>query len=245
MSSSTWTPRAVSSEADHWRGIVWRAVEAQYTAATMKLVDSATEQDLLEALLDGAKPEWPEDTLRLDFLLATPFRYPPRAGGSRFRAEADPGVFYGAGSVRTACAELGYWRWRFLLDAPELERLEPVAHTAFRSQIDTRAVDLRHPPFDRDRDAWGHPSDYRRCQNFAAQCRQTDLGAIVYASVRDPEPGWCIALLRASAFARPRPLTGNQTWWLAVNADEVVWRRRQQSLVVDMRRWHFRAEESR
>ncbi|MCB1908418.1 MAG: RES family NAD+ phosphorylase [Rhodocyclaceae bacterium] len=245
MSSSTWTPRAVSSESDRWRGIVWRVVEAQHTAATMKLVDSAAEQDLLEALLDGGKPAWPEDTLDLDYLLATPFRYPPRAGGSRFRAEADPGVFYGAGSVRTACAELGYWRWRFLRDAPELGRVEPVAHTAFRTQLDTRAVDLRATPFDRDDTIWRHPSDYGPCQHFARQCRQSALGAIVYASVRDPLPGWCIAVLEPAAFARPRPLAGNQTWWLAVTPDEATWRRRQQSLVVDMRRWRDDMEGSR
>ena len=244
MSSNTWTPRAVSSEAEFWRGIVWRVIEAQHTAATMKLVDSAAEQDLLEALLDGGKPAWPEAALHLDYLLATPFRYPPPAGGSRFRGEADAGVFYAAGSVRTACAERGYWRWRLLQDAPELERLEPVAHTAFRSQIDTRAIDLRRAPFDRDAEMWRDPTDYRPCQHIARQCRQAELGAILYASVRDPLPGWCIAVLNPAAFARPRPLSGNQTWWLAVNPQEVVWRRRQQSLVVDMCRWSPRSEES-
>ncbi len=242
MSSSTWTPRAVSSEAARWRGLVWRVVEAQYTAATMKLVDSAAEQDLLEDLLDGGKPAWPTGTEDLDFLLATPFRYPPRHGGSRFRAANDPGVFYGAGSVRTACAELGYWRWRFLRDAPQLERIEPVAHTAFRSRIDTRALDLRKPPLDADAALWRHPTDYRACQQLARDCREAGLGGIVYASVRDPQPGWCLAALDPAAFERPRPLAGNQTWWLAVTLHEVVWRRRQDSLALDMQRWEIDLE---
>lgn len=237
MSSSTWTPRAVSSEAAPWRGVIWRIVEAQHTAATMKLVDTAAEQDLLEALLDAGKPAWPGDTETLDYLLATPFRYPPRHGGSRFRGAADPGVFYGAGAVRTACAELGYWRWRFLRDSPDLPRLDPVAHTAFRSRIDTAVIDLRKPPFDTQREAWTHPTDYGACQALARQCREAALGGIAYPSVRDPQPGWCLAVLDARAFARPRPLEGNQTWWLAVSPLEVVWRRRQASLVVDMRCW--------
>jgi len=242
VSSSTWTPRAVSSEAARWRGVVWRVVEAQYTAATMKLVDSAAEQDLLEALLDGGKPAWPPDTEDLDFLLATPFRYPPRQGGSRFRGETDPGVFYAAGALRTACAELAYWRWRFLRDAPQLERIEPVAHTAFRSRVDTQALDLRKPPLLADAGLWTDPTDYRPCQELARLCREARLGAILYASVRDPQPGWCLAVLDPAAFDQPRPLAGNQTWWLAVTLHEAVWRRRQDSFALDMRRWEIDLE---
>ena len=243
MSYSTWTPRAVSSEARPWRGVIWRIVEAQHTAATMKLVDSADEQDLLESLLDTGKPAWPDATGHLDYLLATPFRYPPREGGSRFRAGTDPGVFYGAGSVPTACAELGYWRWRFLRDAPTLERLEPVAHTAFRSRIDAPVVDLRKPPFDQDEALWRHPTDYGPCQAFARIAREAGAHGIHYTSVRDPDGGWCLAVLDPAAFPRPRPLEGNQTWWLAVSLHEVVWRRRQASLVVDMRRWSSAEDE--
>lgn len=107
-------------------------VESQHIAATMKLVDSHAEQDVLESLLEFNKPAQPHGTAGLDYVLATPFRYPPIRQGSRFRAITDPGVFYGAASVHTAAAELGYWRWKFLRDAVDLERLEPVAHTAFR-----------------------------------------------------------------------------------------------------------------
>ena len=103
MSSNTWTPPALSSEATAWRGVVWRMVESQHIAATMKLVDDRAEQDLLESLLETSKPP-AADTDRLDYLLATPLRYDPQRGGSRFRGETDPGVFYGAESMRTAGA---------------------------------------------------------------------------------------------------------------------------------------------
>ena len=52
MSSITWTPTALAAEARRWAGEAWRMVEAQHAAATMKLVDSAEEQLLLEDLLD-------------------------------------------------------------------------------------------------------------------------------------------------------------------------------------------------
>ena len=212
-------------------------VEAQHTASTMKLVDSLAEQQLLESLLESAKPPLPISCAALDYLLATPFRYPSRRGGSRFRSATDAGVFYGAGAVRTACAELGYWRWRFLRDAPELERLEPVAHTAFRTRLRTLTIDLRSAPLSADRARWTHPTDYSASQQLALTCRQAGLGAIIYASVRDPEPGWCVAVLEPGAFARPKPLAGSQTWWLAVTPEGVTWRREDHSLSVDMRRW--------
>ncbi len=123
MSSSTWTPRAVSSEARAWSAHAWRVVEAQHAASTMKLVDDADEQALLESLLEEAKPALPAAAASLHYLLATPFRYPSARGGSRFRAAVDPGVWYGAQTVRTACAELGYWRWKFVCDALALARL--------------------------------------------------------------------------------------------------------------------------
>lgn len=237
MWSTISTPRALSSEARLWRGKVWRVVEAQHTASTMKLVDSPAEQDLLEHLLEAAKPPLPKDHAGLDYLLATPFRYPPRSGGSRFRGATDPGVFYGAGAVRTACAELGYWRWGFLRDAVALAQIEPVAHTVFRAEIATRTIDLRNPPFDELRAAWTDPLDYGPTQRVARSCRQAELGAILYASVRDPLPGWCLAVLEPDAFARRKPLPGKQTWWLAVNQDGVVWRHQDESMVIDMTRW--------
>lgn len=206
-------------------------VEAQHVASTMKIVDDADEQMLLEALLEGGKPPSPAATTGMDYLLASPFRYPPRQGGSRFRDVNAPGVFYGAQHVRTACAELGYWRWKFLRDAVDLSRIEPVAHTAFSVDIATPAIDLRVPPFDADAATWRHPADYAPCQAFAAVAREAGLGGIVYRSVRDPRPAWCVAVLTPAAFAKHKPNAERQTWWLAVARDKVVWRRNEQSFV--------------
>ncbi|MGB3837284.1 RES family NAD+ phosphorylase [Castellaniella sp.] len=237
MSFTTWTPPAVSPEAFAWRGWAWRIVESQHIAATMKLVDNRDEQDLLESLLESSKPAQPKETAGLHYLLATPFRYTPKRSGSRFRAATDPGVFYGAQSVQTAGAELGYWRWKFLQDATDLERLDPVAHTAFRVDIDTQAVDLQRPPFDKDAAIWQHPTDYGPTQQFARVARQAQIGGILYRSVRCPQPSWCLALLTPEGFATHRPHPQQQTWYLAVSPDKVTLRGATKSMQFSATDW--------
>lgn len=239
MSFTTWTPHAVSSETFAWRGQVWRMVESQHIAATMKLVDNRDEQDLLETLLESSKPAPPENTAGLDYLLATPFRYHPQRTGSRFRSATDPGVFYGAESVRTTGAELGYWRWKFLKDAVDLERLEPVAHTAFRVEVATPVVDLQRPPFDVDAAVWQHRSDYTATQQFARVVREADIGGILYRSVRDPKPSWCLALLTPAGFVKPKPYAERQTWYLAVSPHKVTLRRESEAMQFDAAGWYI------
>lgn len=237
MSLTTWTPLAVSSEVFVWRGQVWRMVESQHIAATMKLVDNRDEQDLLESLLESSKPAQPIDTAGLDYVLATPFRYDPKRSGSRFRAITDPGVFYGAASIHTAGAELGYWRWKFLQDAIDLERLEPVAHTAFRVEVETSVVDLQRPPFDDDAAHWQHPTEYGTTQQFARVARKANIGGILYRSVRDPRPSWCLALLTPAGFAKSKPHAERQTWYLAVSPQEVILRRDTESMQFSTLGW--------
>lgn len=237
MSFNTWMPAALASEAQPWAGSVWRIVEAQHTASTMKVVDTNDEQNLLEFLLEGSKPAQPGATQGLDYLLATPFRYNPLRGGSRFRAVTDPGVFYGAESVRTASAELGYWRWRFLKDAVGLDKLQPVAHTAFSADIKTQVIDVRLPPFSAQAAAWSHPTDYSATQALAQVARTAGVGGIHYTSVRDPQPAWCLALLTPKGFAKPKPNPLMQTWWLAVHQDTVTWRRDNASMTFSVAAW--------
>jgi len=224
VSSPTWTPPAVASEAGRYAGDVWRAVEAQHVVATMALVDTLAEQSLLEQILDDGKPPIPAAARHLDYLLFTPFRYPPPPGGSRFRGEIDPGVFYAADEPRTACAELGYWRWRHLLDSPAIAAMPARGQTVFRVGVRASAVDLRRAPFDADRKHWTDPDDYRACQAFARVAREAPVGVLRYESVRDPQHGGCVAVLDPIAFAKPKPLE-LQSWTLSVSRERVVWHR--------------------
>ena len=63
----------------------FRRVVMQHVAATMRLVDSADEQLLLEQMLDASKPPLPAEADGLHDLLAAPFRDVPPTP-SRFRA---------------------------------------------------------------------------------------------------------------------------------------------------------------
>lgn len=229
MSFNTWTPHAVSSEAFSWRERVWRIVEAQHVASTMKLVDDVDEQHALEILLEGSKPIMRPGTSNLDYLLATPFRYHPKRGGSRFRSEIDPGVFYGAESIRTAGAELGYWRWRFLRDSVDLDCLGPVAHTVFCSEPSCRVVDLRRPPFARDAMVWTTSDRYVETQEIARVVRKTDVQAIIYESVRDENPAWCVAILNPAVFDDIRPKIDERAWFLSVTQNSAQLRSQQES----------------
>ena len=236
MSSITWTPCAVASKSVAASVRLWRAVEAQHVASTLRLVESPDEQHVLEDLLETTKPQVPEAARHLNYLLFTPFRY-PAFHGSRFRATTDPGVFYGAGSIRTACAELGYWRWRFVHDSKGLSELGPAPQTLFEVGVKTLAVDLEKPPFSQSAKRWKDPNDYSATQQFGRIARDANVGLIRYRSVRDPEPGRCGAVLRPDAFRPPKPVSATQTWLLTVTRDFAVWQRDRDVYQFDMRRW--------
>ena len=190
----------------------------------MVLVDTLDEQALLERILDDSKPALTAAPRSLHYLLFTPFRYPPLPSGSRFRGPYDPGVFYGAEEARAACAELGYWRWRLLVDSPQLPSIPPVPQTLFRTAVAGRAVDLRAPPLSERKRQWTDPVDYSACQKFARDARDEGIQIIRYESVRDPQKGGCAAVLSHAVFTNPMP-TESQTWTLAVFRQRVFWRR--------------------
>jgi hypothetical protein len=214
---------------------LWRAVEAQHIASTLRLVASVEEQILLERLLDQSKPSLPPDASELHYLLATPFRYSSPIG-SRFRAPAESGIWYGAEEERTACAELGYWRWRFLIDSEALEILGPSPQAVFRAGIDGRLIDLTEHPFKRSRAQWTRPDDYGPTQGFARVARQADIDAIRYESVRDPDHGPAAAVLRPACFKPRKPLE-QHTWFLTVRRTAVIWQREGQTFEFDARPW--------
>ncbi len=232
MPSIIWTPRAVASEAHPRQLSLWRAVEAQHIASTRRLTDTAAEQELLEHLLERSKPPLPVGSEKLGYLLNTPFRY-PSPFGSRFRAPIDPGVWYGAEEPRTACAELGYWRWRFLLDSAGLEGLGPSAQTVFQARVRGALVDLTQAPFARHAKRWQDPNDYTATQAFGRVARDADIALIRYTSVRDPQHAACAAVLTTKAF-QPKKPTLQKTWFLTVSKTRVTWQREQEVYDFDM-----------
>jgi hypothetical protein len=235
VSFNTWTPRAVESESGRATRRLWRAVEAQHIASTLRLVGSVEEQGVLESILESSKPALPAGAAGLHFLLATPFRYTSPIG-SRFRAPSDPGVWYGAEREHTACAELGFWRWRFLSDSAGLESLGPCAQTVFRAGIDGQMIDLTGLPFQRSRSDWTHPRDYRATQNFARVAREAGVDAIRYESVRDPGHGGAVAVLSPACFKPQKPLE-QHTWFLTVRREMAIWQREGESFEFAASAW--------
>jgi hypothetical protein len=236
VSSNTWTPRAVGSEALRTRRRLWRAVEAQHIASTLRLVANVEEQLLLERLLDQSKPPLPLEAHELHYLLSTPFRYSSPIG-SRFRASSDAGIWYGAEAQRTACAELGFWRWRFLTDSDALSVIGPSPQTVFRAAIDAHLVDLTRSPFKKSRVDWTHPRDYGATQAFARVARRAAVDVIRYESVRDPEHGAAVAVLRPACFKPRKPLE-QHTWFLTVRRAAVIWQREGETFEFDTGVWH-------
>jgi hypothetical protein len=134
----------------------------------------------------------------------------------------DPGVLYGADEVRTACAELGYWRWRFLGDSPSVAFLDATPQTLFRFGATGVTRDLRAPPWDARQLDWRDPTDYAACQALGDSARKAGVELIRYFSARDPKGGSCAAVLTPRAVA-PRVPLSRETWYLQVHRERVRW----------------------
>lgn len=215
MSSHIWTPDGLSSEFRPYSGSCWRLVEAQHRYSTLKLTDTLAEQALLEDLIEESKPVIPPECRHLHFLLATPFRYGaeyPR--GSRFRrAGRTLGVFYAAEQVRTAVAEMAFYRLLFFADSPNTPwPVNASEYTAFATKLKSgKSLDLTAEPLVQHASLWLQHQDYSHCQAFADTAREAEAEIIRYESVRDPSKGCNLAVLACSAFARREPVQ-TQTW---------------------------------
>jgi hypothetical protein len=205
------------------RAVLWRGVEAQHRIATMKVVDSLAEQDLLEALLERSKPPLPGPAAGAHYLLATPFRY-VSPWPSRFRAPGEPGIWYGAERLDTACAEVGYWRWRFAQDSDGLRAAAVLSeHTFFEATVAGRVVDLGAHPWTALEHRRMDPIDCSGCHALARAAREAGAAWIRYRSVRDPRHRPCGAVLELGALALG-DLTRQQTWACKVTATAVLMR---------------------
>lgn len=238
MSSSIWTRCAGDSRKRALRLEPWRVVESQHQISTRKLVDSDAEQQLLEQLIDSAKPPDPTGG-KLHYLLFTPFRYPPLPYGSRFGTRTEQGIWYGAESQRTAFAEVAYYRLLFLEgSAADLGLLE-VELTAFRASVQTdQGIDLTTKPFKAYETLLASPVTYADTQPLGRAMRESGVEAFRCRSARDVEGGVCIGIFTPAAFGRRQP-RGFETWYCAANRSRVEFVRRG----FDTRRAHGFARE--
>ena len=165
--------------------LAFRMVETQHIAATMRLVDSLPEQELLEQMLEESKPQLPPEAVGVHYLLAAPFRYVPHTG-SRFRGVNSLGIWYGADDSYCACAEIAYWRQRFLLDSVGLMKQQlSTEHSMYKAHVSGQAIDLLSFPWANADAHWKHHSDYTETQKLGRLVKDSGAAAwIRYGSVR-------------------------------------------------------------
>jgi|SRR5687768_2368925 len=225
MSSSIWTQCAGDSKLAALRLEPWRVVEAQHQVSTRKLVDTDAEQQVLEQLIDAAKP--PDRTHgRMHYLLYTPFRYPPLRHGSRFGARTEPAIWYGAESLRTAFAEVAYYRLVFLEGTKADLGLVEAELTAFVAVVRTeRGIDLTRAPFSQHHEALVSPVDYSAPQALGSAMRAASVEAFRYSSARDVEGGAGVGVFTPAAFGRRQP-RNLETWHCAATKAAVELSRR-------------------
>ena len=209
----------------------WRVVESQHVVATRRLVDSSAEQEVLEELIEGAKPPVPDEPAfaGLHYLLSTPFRYPPLPHGSRFGTRAERGIWYGADQRSAALAEAAYYRLVFL--AGTEADLDPILVdlTVFRAWVATaRGVDLTDlagTPHAGVEAEISSPVSYTTSQRVGAAMRAESVEAFRFRSARDPDGGSNVGLFTPAAFRRKKP-DGFETWYCVVTPHVVEMSRR-------------------
>ncbi|WP_189419234.1 RES family NAD+ phosphorylase [Cellvibrio zantedeschiae] len=207
----------------HIIGSCWRIVETQETAATMAITQSATEQSRLEELLDLSKPKIPADTLGLNYLLMTPFRYPPLRYGSRFGTTWERGIFYGSCELQTALAETAVYFWLFQQGPTELGALEHIRdqRTAFKVKLSSqKALDLHSDDFESQYEHISNPASWSYTQELGAKLREADAEFIVYPSARF-RGGKNIAVFSPKAFFDKEPAV-QQLWHVKFTSNTCV-----------------------
>ncbi len=169
------------------RAEVFRVAESQQKIATNTLVDTLEEQRILEEMLDQVKPNIPQDCELLDYLIYTPFRYPPLKYGSRFGKKIHPSIFYGSKTIHAAFAELAYYRFVYydgMMKAPSKQQ-KVTQHTSFSVEAHTsRGVELNEPPFDKHKRKLSDPTTYSDSQKIGEEMREKKIEVFTYFSAR-------------------------------------------------------------
>jgi hypothetical protein len=219
--TNLWAVCGAAARPESLGGEILRLVESQEQVATNRLVDSLAAQEVLESMLESSKPAPPTFAARLDYLLATPFRYPPLRHGSRFGGRHEPSLFYGSRTLRTVLAESAYYRcvfWDGMREPPPAPLR--TQHTLFTARIRARCgYALHRAPFDAWRSELTSPTEYAATQQLGAALREAGAEAIEYVSARDVDGGLNVALFTPRAFAQSRPTTKEQ-WFCETRADQ-------------------------
>jgi len=241
--AATWTQEELLSDIQTVKDIpVWRLVEAQHVIATLHIVDSLEEQEILEDIIESIKPPLNPSLKDLPYLLSTPFRYRPVSGGpidkgSRFRSAGSlDGVFYAAASSEIGAYEVAFYRALFFAESPQTAYPSGAIQLhAFSTKIASdKVLDLTsHPILNKYSDVWENLSDYSFCQRLAYDARRAGIEVIAYRSVRDPNGGKNYAVLTPDAFSSKK-IENTETWSCIILENTVFMHRECPSLSLEI-----------
>ena len=227
MSPGIWMRCGGSSNLREIEGTPWRVVESQQRISTRQLVDSDAEHQLLERLIEDSKPAAPDDADALQFLIFSPFRYPPLTHGSRFGRPDEPSIWYGSEKLETALAEAACYRLLFFEGTEAMLLPNQLPMSAFQAAVRSKAaVDLIGPPFDVHAGAITSKTTYAETQQLGSDMRAAGVELFRFTSARDPKGAANVALFTPRAFALTRPLAPATTWTCTVTTRrDVSWMR--------------------
>ncbi len=190
----------------------WRVVEAQHVSSARDLVDTLEEHDLLEDLIEESKPIVEKVK---NYLVFTPFRYPPLKYGSRFGQVFEPSLWYGSLELETAFAEVA-WYQRLFQNSTEarLGYVETLL-TAFNASISTQqGVDLTVAPFARHAEKISAKDTYEYSQPLGANMREASVEAFIFFSARGQDQAKNVAAFTPDVFCKHKNqyVYNQQTW---------------------------------
>lgn len=184
-------------------GTLRRLVENQEQKVTLRLTDNLAEHDVLEGLLDDSKPDgaWHARLQKFDYLLRTPWRYPPLPWGSRFGRRFEPSLFYGALDRIALFSEAAFYRLVFLegMRRPFADRVISqftMFDALYRTEV---GFDLSRKPFRKHEAILRHRSDYGPCQALGSVLRERGIEGITYLSARTTDDRLNVALFSPQA----------------------------------------------
>ena len=176
----------------------WRVVESQSVLTSRNLVDTVEEYDVLEEMLECSKPIIDKTK---DYLIFTPFRYPPLKYGSRFGRKFEPSLWYGSLDEETALSEVAYYRLLFLHQTAADLGFVNVSLTAFQALLKTKkGINLCAAPFNQYKDKISAKNNYDNSQEIGAEMRQAGIEGFVYWSARSLKQGKNIAAFTPNVF---------------------------------------------
>ena len=223
MSLTTWTPALIASKATLFNETLSRFVTKNRYSSIVKITDNVEEFAAVENAISLQISPLKESFRDVHPLLKQPFITKSYHGGSRFRAQFDSGVFYGADTIETAAAERGYHHHLFIKNSPSLVSSGATPFTFFTVKISMDLVDVRMAPFSKSPEIFDNKSSYLEPQRFASLVRQSGVAGIAYTSVRNPKKAFCVAMFSPAGFATKQPTSWDENWSCIADANGVRW----------------------